>query len=188
MVEQPGEVPRPERVNPPFERLFNVDAMSDDQVLTLFQGIYAGHHGESSQHSDTYGELEDVSDPLFYQLALSVRDLATRDPERVKNLLHRCEQSSDEIEHDVVGYTAQALIDYNYEFTRDVLISVYVGDAQRRGLSAGSEGPSRNTIRILMRDRLTPEQAADFNARIAAHTDELWAPLEPAAPGELDYF
>jgi hypothetical protein len=151
--------PRPERENAPYQRLFNVDAMSDEQVLTLFSGIQGASRGDPAE----------TADPLFYQLALSVRDLASRDPERVKFLLHRCEQSDDDVEHQVVGYAAQALIDYDYRFTRDVLVSAFVGDAQNRSHSEVAQEASRSAIKILMRDHLTPEQAADFNARIAAY-------------------
>lgn len=175
------QAPRPERENPPYERLFNVDAMSDDQILTLFQGLYTGH-GEASDMDPS-----ETADPLFYQLALSVRDLAARDPERVKGLMHRCEQSSDDIEHQVVGYTAQALIDYDYEFSRDALISVYVGDAQQRSHSETAQNAAGNQMKILMRDHLGPEQLADFNARIAAYEPYEWAQLTPAAPDEPDY-
>jgi hypothetical protein len=174
--------PRPERENPPFERLFNVDLMSDDQVLTLFHGIYEGW-------AKSDGLISETADPLFYQLALSVRDLASRDPERAKNLVQRCEQSNEDIDHRIVGYTAQALIDYDYAFTRDALISVYVGDAQQRSGSENAQDVAGHQMGILMRDRLTPEQAADFNARIAAYEpDDEWLQLEPSPPNETDYF
>lgn len=169
--------PRPERENPPYQRLFNVDVMSDEQILTLFTGMHKGAPGDPA----------DTADPLFYQLSMSVRDLASRDPERVKFLLHRCEQSDDDVEHEVVGYTAQALIDYDYAFTRDALVSVYVGDAHSRSYSDVAHGASESAIRLLMRDRLTPEQQADFNARIAAYESGEWAQLEPAAPNEGDF-
>jgi hypothetical protein len=171
--------PRPERENQPYQQLFNVDAMSDAQILILFAGIHGGH--------ETYGDPSDVADPLFYQLALSVRDLASRDPGRVKFLLHRCEQGGDEIEHQVAGYTAQALINYDYGFTRNALISVYVGDAQHRSSSEVARNASRSAIEILMRDHLTAERQADFNARIEEYEPHEWAQLKPAAADEPDY-
>jgi hypothetical protein len=173
-----GEIPQPERDRGPEVRLFNVDALSDDELIVLARSFReaADHEDESEPFSQTA-----TYDNLLDRLALDVRDLATRDPERVKGLMSRCRESNVGGDQDLAVNTVSVLVHYDYEFTRDMLVSFLAGP------DAHTEEDIRlmatSAIRKLMRYELTSEQSDDFNVQLVrfSYTHE---PLEPARPDE----
>jgi hypothetical protein len=169
------EVPQPERENTPAAQLFNVDAMSDEQIIAVFRGL------EGLEFPTR--EVADIVDGLFKQMAADMHDLVSRDPERVRNLVHRCEQSNDDASQLFSAYVAPVLVYYDYEFTRDTLISLSpIGEAARRNPGGIAGDIAQWETEDLMRDHLTPEQIADFQAH-AALIDSGW-PLEPSLPDQ----
>lgn len=89
-VHMTGEIPRPERVGPPVERLFNVDALNDDELVVIYRSIKAAADVAAEEGI----EKAELGDNLCDRLALDVSDLAARDPERVKGLVNRCIMSN----------------------------------------------------------------------------------------------
>ena len=157
-----------ERYTPPEAGVFNVDAMEDEQILVLCRALdAAGAQGVPEGLS-----REGMAVELLEQLDADLRDLAARDPERVKNLMARCVKSPYESDREVAAGVLPALLDYDYEFTRDSLIFLRVDDGEDRP-SEERKGRSNDgaagTIHELRQTRLTPAQIADFDARLAAH-------------------
>jgi len=185
------ELPRPETSHTPEVRLFNVDAMSDEQIIVTYRGYWTVANHLGNEDTDDFDQM-DIGDGLNEQVAAEVRDLASRDPERVKQLVTRTTASQEDSDQDLAANAAPALLNYDYAFTRDTLISITMGEAYERcvsrGISSSDSGSgyasetALGLMRELMRDRLTPEQIADFQAHAAAF-DPGW-PLEPARPEE----
>jgi hypothetical protein len=113
-----GEVPRPEREWQPRTGLFNVDAMSEDEIVILYRSLAL----LVEQVQDESGDEDTVGNEMWEVLAADVRGLVARDPERVKNLVHRCTMSHKAVDREFAAYTAASLIDYDYSFTRDALV------------------------------------------------------------------
>jgi hypothetical protein len=165
------ELPRPETSYVPETPLFNVDAMSDEQIIVLYRGLISIY--ESEEVMVEHSEHEGVADGILTRLEADLSDLTSRDPERVKNLVANCVESVNESDHELALNVVTSLVDYDYSFTRDALLSLSMGSGHV------SEGADMRVIPRLMRDRLTEDQIADFNARLRAAGNE---PIDPAQP------
>lgn len=160
-----NEVPSPEREVLPAERLFNLEAMSDEQILVAYRGFGMIAH-EGNDEADPFDQMQ-VGDSLSDQFVAEVRDLAVRDPERVRRIVGRSVMSSNDIDHELGAHAASHLIEYDYKFARDVLIHLCVtGDDTH---IAFPRDVARHEIYDLVRNRLTPDQADDFRTRMASH-------------------
>lgn len=187
-----GEISQLEREAAPESQVFNVDAMSDDQIIVLYRAF--GEIAHSAASGDGGIEEEDigiesndavaVGDGMWNQLVAGVRDLVARDPQRVRALMGRCVGSPVEIDREFAVEITPALIDYDYFFTRDTLVrtALYQDDLNSPSFSDARDS-AWDQVAKLMRDRLTPEQVVDFQA-YAAILDPTWPVLEPAGPDE----
>jgi hypothetical protein len=158
-----GEAPQPEIEHVPEAHLFNVGAMDDEQIMILSRGLTAMMGVIVGPESNRGA----VADDLLVQLDADLRDLISRDPERVRNLADRCAKSLNETDRELAVQILPGLLDHYYEFTRDTLISLC--DDQDRPHSEGlaSDGAAL-AIHDLRQGRLTPDQVADFEAQLAA--------------------
>jgi hypothetical protein len=183
-----AEIPQPERERNPEATLFNVDAMTDEQITVLRRGL--NELSEAISQAENSNERNDeigVSDNLWERLADEVGGLVERDPERVRGMVQRLALSRYTDDRAFAGHVAPHLLDHDYEFTRDVLVFLANGETMPNDLitSAGSEEYDMDAIQriaVLMRDRLTPEQSADFNSRITSEGVD--GTIRPAAPWE----
>jgi hypothetical protein len=162
----------------PEVRLFNVDAMSDDQIVALYRGLTGAMESEipGTFDSDAAGKDDrrgDAAVQLLEQLDADLSGLAGRDPERVKNLAEQCASSDRTADQELALGAAISLVHYDYPFTRDTLLALHL-----RGSDISGEG-AFVAIPRLMRDELTPDQVADFNAHLGASG---WEPMEPDPP------
>ena len=174
------EASQPETSHTPETRLFNVDAMSDDQIVVLNRGMWAVAD-------------EIIGDKLFTQevdffvherVGDEVRGLAASDPARVKRLVERLTLSDVGVDHKLAAQVVPELIDFDYAFTRDTLISIYIGNTYEQMRVKHDPHDASETaddqISYLMRDHLTPDQIADFQRHAAFYDPDM--PLEPARP------
>lgn len=165
------EIMQPEHYRPPEAELFNVGAMSDDQIVAVYRGLITAFDTQDSQGLDKRqqgGEVHDVHNVtagLLDQLEASVSALTTADPERVKGLVSDCLQSEIEADHELALGVVSSLVHYDYAFTRDSLIFM---QSQRHIASQITEGAFLMVPR-LMRDHLSSDQIADFNATLEGH-------------------
>jgi len=160
-----GEVPQPEQEGTPEVRLFNVDAMNDEQIILLNRALSATAEQETLEDSFA------MSGSLLNQLATDVRDLASRDPERVKQLVHRWAKSSESADREIAAEVASSVVHYDYDFVRDALIFIYAGMPDGESCLGASE-VAAGAIPELIRDYLTPEQAGDFRARLSFYGEQ----------------
>ena len=146
---------QPERGYQPPEGLFNVDAMSDEQIVLMSRSFDA----MARSLRDEPGNDDCVYDNMFEGLAADVRGLAARNPERVKGLVRATIRSNCPSDQELASYVVPGLIDHDYYFTREALIYLYcdTGDSQASEAAYAA-------ICKLAKERLTPEQRADFNA------------------------
>jgi len=162
------EIPRPETNHIPEVPFFNVDAMNDEQIIVLSRGLTGvldfEEVGGGQRHSDT-------AVGMLTKLETDLSGLASRDPERVRGLVERCMQSDMRADHELVLGVAPTLAGNDYSFTRDTMISLLI-----YGSELASEG-AITAISRLMRDHLTPDQIADFNAHLRARDHD---PMTPA--------
>lgn len=160
MIASPGEIPTASPELGPEVRLFNVDALSDDEIVVLFRGISAAANEGYDEAELPFDQMH-TGDGLLDRLARDMRDLASRDPERVKGLVDRCARSGVVADEDLAASTVSALLPYNYEFTRDTLAFLHANAAD------GTVGESVFLeIHRLIDNELTPEQVADFDAHV----------------------
>lgn len=158
--------------------LFNVDVMSDRQIYTVYTRLIS-IKSRLFEHPDDEPFVDSLSD----QLRSAVFDLANRNPDRVRNLVRTYTDDPTDGHHEFAAEMVPALLDHDYEFTRDTLISIAIGDAWARSQDGGiGHDTARDEIRYLMRDRLTPAQVADWQEQYARF--EPHAVPTPALPGE----
>lgn len=162
------EAAYPETSHTPEAQLFNVDAMSNEQIVVLYRGLYGIFVNETGEDEENSSTANDMLDQLEHEL----RELTTRDPERTKQLVADCMQSDRESDEDIASSVVRSLVHYDYTFTRDTLIAFLTDER------LGPEGAIISVPR-LMRDDLTPDQIDDFNAHLQARGHD---PIEPAAP------
>ena len=112
----------------------------------------------------------DIADGMLTQLDADLSGPAARDPERVRDLVDQCIQSDKGPDHELALGIGPSLVNYDYAFARDTLVSLYID-----GLGGSDEG-AMMAIPRLMRDHLTPDQVADFNAHLEARG---WEPMTP---------
>ncbi|WP_338773036.1 hypothetical protein V7968_16345 [Nocardia vulneris] len=150
--------------SPPQERLFNAEAMTDDQLILLQRGIR-----DSQRRFEPTVDFpsDEISDGLHLAFFDSIRDLATRAPERVRGLTERCKASETPEDWWFGAEAAASLIHHDFEYTRDALVGMVVdpriGDDDFTAYLMIHE----TIIPDLMRDHMTPEQIQDFNVHLA---------------------
>lgn len=175
-----GEIPQPERYVRPEARAFNVGAMSDEEITIIFRAL--DHLGDKPFGPDGPDHEISISDSLWEKLADDVRDLAARDPERVKGMVQGWATSEHAVDREFAASTTRSLIRYDYAFTRDTLVNLFVSEERLIGGISLLEA-AMWSIENLMRDELTPEQIADFNASITAQGHDPLSPRSvPSAP------
>ncbi|MFJ3896849.1 hypothetical protein [Streptomyces sp. NPDC090083] len=133
--------------------------MSDEEIVMVYRGLDAVTDTEISCEED------DLKQNLINRLCRELGDLATRDWERVKNLVSTAAQSENEIVGCFAVDVAAALVRTNYEFARDTLVALDVARDDR------SVQVSSQFCNLFQSGVLTPEQAADLEARLEAARD-----------------
>jgi hypothetical protein len=175
-----GEIPLPERDNVIEASPFDVDAMDDDQIIVLNRGLSAiGLVGR--MEGDSFDEML-VGFNLQDRLLGSVRELTLRNPERVKNLVSQYARSAQTADREFVASTVCSLVHYDYEFTRDTLIFLMVDQARQEISWDTVCEAAHDETRLMMRDHMTQDQIADFNAHLAVYGSGVV--IAPALPGE----
>jgi hypothetical protein len=172
----------PEREQTPKPRLFNVDEMSDVQIIVTNRAIGFGAYWNPDEIEADGFEAMTVADELHDYLAEAVRGLATRDPERVKQLAQRCLNSKNQDDLMFAAKFIEGLIEYDYAFTRDSLIWLLVSDEPNY---ADHDGwvDAKDALERLANERLTPEQIDDFSRAMTAQAPwGSYSLLQPAAP------
>jgi hypothetical protein len=180
MPNESFQQPRPETYETP-ERvpLFNVDDMSDAQIIVTNRALWmAADYG--IQDGDSFDQML-TGDNLHIKLANDVRDLASRDPERVKNLITVCAYSGIEHDQELAAKSVRGLVGYDYGFTTDILLSMLTEPDGYRKFNDLAE-TARDEVRLMMRDNMTPEQIDAFNARYLRYGDDRDQPIQPAEP------
>src|SRR5262245_23191139 len=122
-----GEVPKEEQYRRPERGLFDVDAMSDDQIVALGRALDREHLRLCDE-----GDLSDVSEVtahLITSLGTEIGDMTARNPDRGKALLQRLAQSDNDHDLNVAINASIVLGLVDYEYTRDMLLSI---DARAR--------------------------------------------------------
>lgn len=168
----------------PEVQLFNVDAMLYEQIIVLHRGLMeVADRGR--QESDTFDTM-DIGDRMNEQLYPAVRNLATRDPERVKQIIEHGLASRVTADQELVGRTLESLVHYDWEFTRDTFVRFTVNKGHEFDGDAAYAAHCR--LSILMRDTLTPEQTDDTLQRYydANGGRDYSVPLGPA-PTDFEY-
>lgn len=165
--------------------------MSDEQIIVLYRGIGAVAIAWPQDRAAAINQEDlDIPDPtqpadrLWSNLTADVRDLAKRAPERVRSVVQRCLASPKAIDREFAAYIIPGLINHDYAFTRDTLLDLAYGYGEAPDYPHYADLPASagDAIRFLMRDGLTPEQVADFQAHAATY-DPGELP-EPAPPGK----
>lgn len=172
-----GEISQPEIGSVPEAQLFNVDALDNYQITMLYRALDAMAPASMPEGEEAERQYA-VCDSLWEKLAAEVRDLASRDPARVRELVS-CSVQGDQADREFAAVTAGCLIDYDYGFTRDVLVMLYTD--RNEWTSESSFLWAGGTVARLMRDKLSPDQIADFNAQLVSYGGH---ELTPAASGD----
>ena len=158
------EVPTPEQERPLIPGMFNVEAMSDEHIAITYRALFDawGATGTSEVDADEFDAFRVVPESL----ALDVRNLAVRDPMRVRSLVQKLIATPNAADRNLAAETVESLLDFDYAYTRDALI--YLDAHGSDGLDDNSWVTESARFRLweLRDSRLTPEQVADFNVRL----------------------
>ena len=122
--------PKPERENTAEAKLFNVDAMSDDQIVALYRA-FEQKCGEMYPGLDGRINEGNMAQDLLNRLVAEAAGLASRDWERVENLVTAAMHSTDEMTGCLAAEVAGALAPTHYSFARDVLITLAAARDER---------------------------------------------------------
>ncbi|MEU3198799.1 hypothetical protein [Streptomyces sp. NPDC006996] len=184
-----GEIPQqPEIEKTPESRLFDVDAMSNEQITVLWRSLAGTAYQlcEAQSQDQSASEALDVCDGLWQSLVREMHSFALCNPEQAKDLIERSFRSLESLDREFAARVAPSLIDFDYKFTRDVMVYLNVSSNHLGGLAGGTWSEiAWDCTSVLMRDRLTPEQINDFNAHLTAHGEE--HELDPATP-DMEYW
>ncbi|MBF6171293.1 hypothetical protein [Nocardia blacklockiae] len=119
---------------------------------------------------------------LDAKLSYEVRDLTSRDPERVKKLVADCMNSEIASNWDLAVDIVDSLAQHDWPFTRDALVIMGVNPVMKIGDELAYTGVvAGRKLSVLMRDELTPEQIDDLQERYRAAGGE--HELRAAPPG-----
>jgi hypothetical protein len=177
------EAPPPERYRTPEGGLFNVAAMTDEEVFEVNAALreHFDYLDENYFDPAVGAERHQEGHNLTDRFTADIRGLAAFNPERVRGIVAKCMQSGIGSAHLMAVETAGSLIGFDYAFARDTLIDLYDGTHPTGGyFDDRASEEALFTISRLMRDNLTPQQIDDFNALIVSRGG---VPLEPADPG-----
>jgi hypothetical protein len=161
------EIPQPEqpeREYQPRTGLFNVAAMSDDEILLMGRafeerGILLRRADENDSAADALFSLDD-------SLTADVDALASSNPERLKELVHRTALSQNAYERCFAADHVASLFSSDWAFARDVIVHLHIADRPSEEVDFGRDYPdSLNEAQC----KMTPEQVSDYNAHISLH-------------------
>ncbi|MGV9679324.1 hypothetical protein ACWDSJ_28935 [Nocardia sp. NPDC003482] len=178
--EIPQQPAREEVEQTPEVRLFNVDAMSGEQVIVLSRALW--------EHDGPLGEDTGTSDEMVEAFWGELRGMVKRRPEHLRNIVWQCVESQNPVDWLLAGEVANGLVHYDWPFCRDVLVKVmnkYSSSLNGKAAMAAEHAEESAFQRAseLMRDELTPEQSAELvNAYEEAGSGPYGIPLEPAHP------
>jgi hypothetical protein len=168
----------PESGRQPEMPLFNLDVMSDEQIIVLYRGA-SGMADLGPQDNDQFDQVS-IGSYLCDKLAAEVADLAARDPERVKELAGQLFASDKEADRELAAHAAASIARYNLVFSISTLISLMLKQE-----CVGDFGweTAHDKISILMRDHMTPDQVESLRAHLAGLGSD-FKHIEPALPDE----
>ncbi|MFI5558506.1 hypothetical protein ACIA2T_04440 [Amycolatopsis japonica] len=138
--------------NPERRRLFDLEAMGNQEIIDLGRALSLAAEAKDVEPAD-----EERFDNLWRQLQANVADLPSQDLDRARELLITQASSDNEHDHDAAASLACTFHDYDYEFTRDILVQLYNNVPNEYIIGRVHE---------LLEHRLTPEQRADYEGRL----------------------
>ncbi|BCK57869.1 hypothetical protein NWFMUON74_56410 [Nocardia wallacei] len=147
--------------------------MTDEQIIVLHRGIGVAANRGEYREEDGFNAMV-VGDSISENIWMSLRQLAERQPDRVKRIVEKCANSDIEEDWDLPANAVSGLVDQDYPFVRDTLIR-FITD-RSYGTAIATDGAERAAEKLI-RDRLTDGQIADFNYHyiLAGGEDELRA-------------
>lgn len=152
---------QPEREYQERPGLFNLEAMTDDEITelgcALDDAYWAGYPD---------GGVNPAYDALNGCFRLSVRSLASTQPQRIKGLIERWTQASNAAQREHAVYTVEAFLEDDFPFVRDTLIFIETDWPTPFERSSVCGEQAFVKLRELASERFTPEQWADTQARL----------------------
>lgn len=165
-----------ERERSPPEAFFNVDVMSDDQVVVLHRALFEATIDFESPNAEF--SPGDIVETMHWTLLGEARNMAEYDPDRVRRIAEWCGQSDESADWLLGAQAACGLVHMDYPYTRDTLV-MYATDSKYHN-SYLRQYAMYDIVSELMRDHMTPEQIEDFNTHAAASGER--QPFSPALP------
>ena len=163
MEQQPPSTP--ERESQVERNPFNIETMTNEEIIGLGRTLAAAADKLSSEDEPPEaGQLE----AIWESLQRAVRKLPSRDIERARRLLSEQMASGNPHDIEAAAEWVEGFLQYDYELARDTLIRIYTD-----GSLAGHEIAFEIIAQRLngVERQLTPEQRADFEAKLAASRD-----------------
>ncbi|WP_433683361.1 hypothetical protein [Nocardia sp. CA-119907] len=176
--------PSAERERSPPDTYFDLEPMQDDEIIFLQRAITMNMHmgWRPGERFDSF----EIGDDLSYHVYRAMRGLAANDPERARNIIHRCATSDIDDDWRFAAETVGYLVNYNYEFVKETLLR-FISDSEKYQHELAVQIARENTIPRLMHESLTPEQIEDFNRSLEDAGDDAVSPFEIAQWANSDY-
>jgi hypothetical protein len=149
----------------PQAGLFNLSAMSDEQITMLGRVLDQGHERMADENA-RLPQQEQVSMEtaaiLLDHLGADIALMATTSPERGKAFLSRLANSDNLYDRNLAAASAVPLaLSGDYEFARNVLFNAYRNDlSQGTDLEGMADARVKDLIELLRHTR--PDQAVDL--------------------------
>src|SRR5579872_1043741 len=142
--------------------LFHLEEMTDTQITELYDALWRQSDYAAENGNRLGFERSTAADVLIGHVEADLRHMGTRDPERLRNLLGEYMEFDGPWGRAVAG-SVEVLFDYDYEFTRDALVSLYAG-ADDFAHSAAD----RVLSSILTSEQVSVERKLDYEAALKA--------------------
>lgn len=148
-----SQIPKEETERTPEVRLFNVDAMSGEQVIVLHRalalaGDTSGPEGDIVNHST-------VGDEMIAALHKEVMQLP---PERLWVVVKQCNLSKEAADWMLAAYAARRLAPQDQELAIETLFSIATIQHPDEMIDELARDAAHDSLELLMRDQLTAEQ------------------------------
>lgn len=175
-----------EKESAPYSH-FNLNAMSDDQIIVLHRGLWSLSNlssvlGEGENDAFDQPSIGDQLGEVFF--IKDANNLALHDPGRVKNLLEGCASSDVAADHALVARVVGSLVDYDYAFTTQTLLTLLTDPETGRRSWDDVADTVQDAVRFLMRDHMTPDQIVAFNQELVLRHGASEPLIYPALPSE----
>lgn len=143
----------PEHYSPEDESIFRLDAISSRQLMKLVRALYFAYDRESADEE------------LLEMLEAAVTTLASQDTSRAETLLVSLASSHNRYDREFAIDCAPNLVNRNYSFVRNLLVSLHNSFVADRSDDGTAERAILCVVTMQIEGTIDDHQARDITSR-----------------------